>query len=193
MADAIIFPEVDIKVKSGTVAAPGTRFEETKPQMSEQNALRGTTGLCFEEFEVGSEYWTPGRTITEADFLMHSMFSGDWNSHHVDHVFAEATATGERIAHAALVLSVSTGLFVRIRVFENTIVALLEWTYRFKKPVLIGTRVQLRVRVAATKVTSNANRGVVTFDVSVVDEHDAEYATGEWTMLVLTRAGRDVL
>jgi len=161
--------------------------------MSDENALRGTTGLCFEEFEVGADYWTPGRTITEADFLMHSMFSGDWNSHHVDHVFAEAGTMGERIAHAALVLSVSTGLFVRIRVFENTIVALLEWTYRFKKPVLIGTRVQVHVRVAATKPTSSPDRGIVTFEVSVVDEHDAEYASGEWTMLVLTRAGRELL
>jgi acyl dehydratase len=161
--------------------------------MPDHTALRGTTGLCFEEFELGSEYWTPGRTITEADFLMHSMFSGDWNSHHVDHVFAEATEMGERIAHAALVLSVSTGLFVRIRVFENTIVALLEWTYRFRKPVLIGTRLQVRVRVAETKPTSNPNRGVVTFDVAVLDEHDDEYAAGKWTMLVLTRAGRDAL
>jgi acyl dehydratase len=159
----------------------------------ENAALRGTVGLCFEEFETGAEYWTPARTITEADFLMHSMFSGDWNSHHVDHVFAEATAMGERIAHAALVLSVSTGLFVRIRVFENTIVALLEWTYQFKAPVLIGTRMQLRVRVAETKPTKNPNRGVVVFDVAVLDENDKEYATGRWTMLVLTRAGRDAL
>jgi acyl dehydratase len=154
---------------------------------TEDAALRGTTGLYFDEFEVGTEYWTPGRTITEADFLMHSMFSGDWNSHHVDHVFAQATAMGERIAHAALVQSVSTGLFVRIRVFENTIVALLEWTYRFKKPVLIGTRIQLRVRVAETKPTSNPERGIVTFDIAVVDEHDAEFATGQWKMLVLAR------
>jgi acyl dehydratase len=152
------------------------------------NATRGLVGQTFEEFEVGQEYWTPGRTVTEADLVAYAAFSGDWNPHHVDATFAQSTKIGQRLAHGGLVLSVLTGLVVRLRVFESTIVALLEWRWRYSAPTLIGTRLQARVRVIDKRETRNPDHGVVTFDITAFDQDDKEIVASEWRILVLRRA-----
>jgi hypothetical protein len=36
-------------------------------------------GRYFEEFEVGDQMVSPGRTVTEADFVMYCGISGDYN------------------------------------------------------------------------------------------------------------------
>ena len=38
----------------------------------------------WEEYEVGQEFESVGRTVTEADFVMHSAFSGDWTELHTN-------------------------------------------------------------------------------------------------------------
>jgi acyl dehydratase len=158
------------------------------PRDHAQIATRGLVGQTFEQFEVGQEYWTPGRTITETDFVNFAAFTGDWNPHHVDATFAAATGFGQRLAHGALVLSVVTGLVVRLRVFESTIVALLEWRWQYLRPTLIGTRLQARVRVAEKKETRNRAHGVIIFGIDAIDQEDQEIATSRWHVLILRSA-----
>lgn len=148
-------------------------------------ATRGLVGYTFDEFKVGDEHWSPARTITEADLVNFSAFSADWNPHHVDELFAQEAGMGERLAHGAMLVAVASGLFVRTRIFEKTIVALLEWNYKFTKPVLIGTRVQVRIRVKDLKETKNPERGIVTFEVAAFDEEDEQLALAEWKILML--------
>ena len=38
----------------------------------------------FEDYELGAERVTVGRTITETDIVMHAMHSGDFYPHHTD-------------------------------------------------------------------------------------------------------------
>jgi acyl dehydratase len=148
-------------------------------------AMRGIVGTTFDELNVGDEHWSPGRTVTETDIVNFCALSGDWNPHHSDALFSGETALGERLAPAALVVAITTGLVVRLRVFEGTIVALLEWTYKFTKPVVIGTRLQVRLRVLSKRETSNPARGVVRWEVAAFNENDEQAAVGEWTMLML--------
>lgn len=148
-------------------------------------AMRGIVGTTFDELTVGDEHWSPGRTVTETDIVNFCALSGDWNPHHSDAVFSGETALGERIAPAALVVAITTGLAVRLRVFEGTIVALLEWTYKFTSPVVIGTRLQVRFSVLQKRETSNPARGVVRWEVAAFNERDEQVAVGEWTMLML--------
>ena len=37
----------------------------------------------FEDYELGAERVTVGRTITETDIVMHAMHSGDFYPHHL--------------------------------------------------------------------------------------------------------------
>lgn len=156
-------------------------------------AMRGMVGLPFEEFSVGDEWWTPARTVTEADIHGFAQFSGDWNPHHVDALFAKASDMGTRIAHGTLVITICSGLFLRLRIFEQTIVALLDLHYRFLAPTVIGTRLQAHVKVIEARATSNPDRGIVTFEVSGVNEHDEPVAIGEWKILMLRRDALDRL
>ena len=43
----------------------------------------------FEDYELGAERVTAGRTITETDIVTHAMHSGDFYPHHVDAEFAK--------------------------------------------------------------------------------------------------------
>ena len=67
-------------------------------------------GLYLEEFEVGKEYFSPARTITEADVTNFAGLSGDFNPLHTDEEFAKQNLFGTRIAHGALGFIISTGL-----------------------------------------------------------------------------------
>lgn len=147
-------------------------------------ATRGLVGQTFDDFTVGDEWWSPARTVTETDIVNFAAFSGDWNPHHVDATFADQTGMGSRIAHGTLVIAICSGLFIRLRIFEETIVALLELRYTFSRPTRIGTRLQVHVRVIDKRETSNPSRGIITFQVTGVNQDDEPVAVGEWKILM---------
>ena len=64
----------------------------------------------FEDFEIGETRMTAGRTITEADIIMHAMHSGDWMPHHTDAEWCKTQPFKEPIAHGNATFSISTGL-----------------------------------------------------------------------------------
>ena len=59
-------------------------------------------GLYLEDFEIGREYLSPARTVTEADVVNFAGLSGEFNPLHTDEEFAKANSFGTRIAHGAL-------------------------------------------------------------------------------------------
>ena len=64
----------------------------------------------FEEIEPGEVFLSQGRTITEADVVGFAALTGDWNEIHVNEEFARQGYYGRRIAHGALIFSISIGL-----------------------------------------------------------------------------------
>src|SRR5215470_19632206 len=88
----------------------------------------------FEDIEVGDEYLSPGRTVTETDIVTFAGLSGDYNVLHTDAEFMKGSIFGERIAHGLLVLTIQAGLFSRAtRPYATTAFAALRW--KFKGPV----------------------------------------------------------
>src|SRR5437667_10134320 len=72
------------------------------------------SGRCyFDEIQVGEEYESPGRTVTEADIVIFAGLSGDYNVLHTDAEFMKQSIFGERIAHGLLGLAIQAGLFTR--------------------------------------------------------------------------------
>ena len=67
-------------------------------------------GKYFEDFEIGDEAKTAGRTITETDIVNFAGITGDWNEIHTNKELAERGPFKQRIAHGALVFSIATGL-----------------------------------------------------------------------------------
>lgn len=56
----------------------------------------------FEDLEIGQTFESAGRTVTETDFVVHSMFTGDWTELHTNKEYSEDGPFGARIAQGPL-------------------------------------------------------------------------------------------
>jgi len=149
-------------------------------------------GKYIEDFAVGEQAVSPGRTITETDVVTFSWVSGDANPMHTDAVFAERSPFGKRLAHGALGLSVVTGMSHRIGQVDGTGMALLgldEW--RFPAPVFIGDTVHLRTTVLEARVGAKPDRGVLKRRMELVNQDGVVVQSGILTTLVRARGSRD--
>ncbi|HEX2437277.1 MAG TPA: MaoC/PaaZ C-terminal domain-containing protein [Methylomirabilota bacterium] len=143
----------------------------------------------FEEIEVGEEYESPGRTVTEADIVIFAGLSGDYNILHTDAEHMKSSIFGERIAHGLLGLAIQSGLFTRTGIPYATLgVGTLRW--KFKGPIKIGDTIRLRARVSAKKESDTPDRGVVTVDRQVLNQRDEVVQEGETELVVERRPTR---
>jgi len=99
----------------------------------------------FEDFAVGAQRVTAGRTITETDVVIHAGHTGDFFPHHVDVEFARQTPFGQRIAHGTMIFAIGIGL-------TASRINPVAFTYgfdklRFIEPVFIGDTLRTRVTV----------------------------------------------
>src|SRR5438094_8661035 len=125
------------------------------------------TRRFFDDIQVGEEYESPGRTVTEADIVLFAGLSGDYNILHTDAEFMKQTIYGERIAHGLLGLAIQAGLFTRAtQAYATLAFAGLRW--KFKVPIKIGDTIRLHARVTAKRETSKPDRGLVTVERRVM-------------------------
>ena len=85
-------------------------------------------GLYLEDFEIGKEYTSMCRTITEADVVNFAGLSGDFNPLHMDEEFGKSNLFGRRVAHGALGFIISTGMNNQMGIHEGTTIAFIECT-----------------------------------------------------------------
>ena len=137
----------------------------------------------FDEIEVGEEYESPARTVTEADIVIFAGLSGDYNVLHTDAEFMKKSIFGERIAHGLLGLAIQAGLFTRATQDYATL-AFLGLRWKFKGPIKIGDTIRLRARVLAKRDVSKPDRGLVTVERKVVNQRDEIVQEGETDLMV---------
>ncbi|HKP87479.1 MAG TPA: MaoC/PaaZ C-terminal domain-containing protein [Blastocatellia bacterium] len=129
-------------------------------------------GKYFEDFEVGEEAATAGRTVTETDIVNFAGITGDWNEIHTNKELAERGPFGQRIAHGALVFSIATGLSVRLGQTADTVIAFYGLDrLRFVKPTFIGDTIRVRQKVES-KNERDQSSGIVTMLNEVVNQRD---------------------
>ena len=140
-------------------------------------------GLFFSEYELGQEFQTGRRTITESDVVMFAGLSRDFNPLHTDAVFAEKTPFGQRVAHGMLITSISTGLAQTLGIFEGTTMALMQQTFKYTAPTFFGDTIYLKLIVDALKPSSKGGKGVVTFRSEIVKQDGTVVNEGQWVVL----------
>ncbi|HMG66883.1 MAG TPA: MaoC/PaaZ C-terminal domain-containing protein, partial [Chitinophagaceae bacterium] len=64
----------------------------------------------FEEFELDHKRLTGGRTISEADIVIHAGQSGDFFPHHMDEEWCKTQPFKKRMAHGTLIFTIAVGL-----------------------------------------------------------------------------------
>lgn len=144
-------------------------------------------GMYFEEFEIGTEVVSPGRTITETDVVTFAGLSGDYTQLHTDEEFAKGTLFGRRIAHGALVLSIATGLAARLGFIEGTALAFRELTWKYSQPVYLGDTIHLKARCKELKPMPRLGGGLVVFEAFVINQEGKIVQKGEWHILVASK------
>ncbi|MDY0094200.1 MAG: MaoC/PaaZ C-terminal domain-containing protein [Candidatus Vecturithrix sp.] len=142
-------------------------------------------GKYFEDFVIGEEFRSPGRTITETDVMMFAWLSGDYNQIHTDEEYCKQHSIyGARIAHGLFGLAIVEGLKFRVGICEGTAIASLEWTWRFKNPLLIGDTVHVRWKISKKRETSKPDRGIVWESVQLINQRDEIVAEGEHVVMM---------
>lgn len=124
----------------------------------------------FEEFEIGEERTTLGRTITETDFVIHAGQTGDYFPHHMDAEWCKTQPFKERIAHGTLIFSVAIGMTAS---FINEVAMTYGYErLRFIKPVFIGDTIRVKVSIKDMRDHKKPQYGIVTELVEVFNQHD---------------------
>ena len=141
----------------------------------------------WEEIDVGEEYLSPGRTVTEADIVNFAGLSGDWNVLHTDAESMKHSLYGERIAHGLLGLAIQAGLSARAmpRPFATLAFTGLRW--RFKGPIRIGDTIKVQVRVKEKREGSMPDRGLMVLSRQVSNQRGEVVQEGEMDFLIARR------
>ena len=128
-------------------------------------------GLYWEEWEVGAEFTSPARTVTEADVAIYAGLSGDYNPLHVNEEYCKSTPFGTRIAHGPLVYAIAAGLVFQLHLYDDTLIAFLGFdSLRFTKPVKPGDTILVKLKVLEKRETSHAERGVMKRQLQVINQ-----------------------
>jgi acyl dehydratase len=150
--------------------------------------------LFFDDVEVGQEWESLGRTLTETDIVNYAGLSGDFNPIHVDHEFAKTTPFRRPIAHGLLVFSIGSGLAVYSPLMR-TLAFLKVGEWNFKLPVFIGDTIHIRSRVVEKHIRGRGRRGEIVWYRSIVNQEGKIVQDGTTITLVegkaSVRAGSD--
>lgn len=149
--------------------------------------LAKPVGLYFDEFEIGDQVESVGRTITETDIVNFAGISGDWNLIHTDAEYSKTQMFGQRVAHGLLILSIASGQAVRLGFMEDTIMAFRGLEWKFVKPVFIGDTIRLRVTIEEKKEMRRMGGGLVNFKMEVINQNNEVCQRGNWDILCKSR------
>jgi len=146
-------------------------------------------GKYFEDFEIGQEFISPARTVTQTDIVNFACLSGDFNEVHTNFEYCKTTPFGEPIAHGPLIYAIMGGLQYASGINDGTLLALLQIdAWRMLGPVKHGDTIRLSSRVVGKKESNKPDRGVITFQRQCVKQ-DGTIAQEMTATLLYRRRG----
>ena len=145
--------------------------------------------LYFDDVQVGQEWESLGRTVTETDIVNFAGLSGDFNPIHMDHEFCKTTVYRKPIAHGLLILAIGSGLGMMFPPMRTlAFLSIKEW--KFLEPVYMGDTIRIRAKVLEIEPRSRGRRGVITWQRTIINQNDKPVEQGVTMTLVEGRGGR---
>jgi len=142
--------------------------------------------LYYEDFKEGMVFESPRRTVTEADIVIFTGLSGDFNPLHTDEEFAKKTIFGRRIAQGTLTFAIMTGLWDMLGIIRGTAIAFYGVDkLRFTKPVYPGDT--LRVKITVIEKKEREMGGLVVLHNEVLNQRDEVVLVCDAKILVKKR------
>ncbi|MFE4082434.1 MaoC/PaaZ C-terminal domain-containing protein [Paenarthrobacter sp. YIM B13468] len=155
--------------------------------------LLGTTNESavryLEELDLGQQWTSAGRTVTEFDVVTFATWSGDMHPLHTNEEYAKTTQFGTRVFHGPGALSLAFGLEMALGWKNGSAIAFLgidNWILR--APIFIGDTMSVREEVIGIKPSaSKPDRGVVTTRVQILNQDGVICQEGDWIVLLSRR------
>lgn len=143
--------------------------------------------IFFEEYVMGSSRQSSGRTITEADVVLHAGQTGDFYPHHMDAEWCRTQPFKQRIAHGTLIFSVGVGMTAG----EINPVA-MSYGYdrlRFIKPVFLNDTIRAKVTISEKRDDpKRRTHGIVVEALEVTNQRQEVVLVAEHLLLVERRS-----
>ena len=141
----------------------------------------------FEDYQIGFTRRSFGRTITEADVVLHAGQTGDFFPHHMDAEWCATQDFKQRIAHGTLVLSVGIGMTA------NTInPRSMSYGYdrvRFIRPVFIADTITVTAKITEKRDhPKRRTHGIVVESVEITNQRGQTVLACEHLYLVERKA-----
>jgi acyl dehydratase len=143
--------------------------------------------IFFEDYVAGLSRQSTGRTITEADVVLHAGQTGDFYPHHMDAEWCRTQPFQQRIAHGTLIFSVGVGMTAG----EINPVA-MSYGYdrlRFIKPVFLNDTIKAKVTVSEKRDhPKRGTHGIVVEALEVTNHRGEVVLFAEHLLLVERRS-----
>ncbi|MDA1054659.1 MAG: MaoC/PaaZ C-terminal domain-containing protein [Planctomycetota bacterium] len=144
--------------------------------------------LQFDDLQIGDNWKSQARTITETDVVNFACLTGDFDPLHVDRESAANAPFGRPVAHGLLGLAYLAGLGSNApSVHTVAFLGIKDW--RFQEPVFVGDTVHAVTRVVV--MTSAGRRiGRVTWHRELVNQDGEVVQSGTFETAVATAASQ---
>lgn len=133
------------------------------------NLPRLGQGFYFQDLQVGQQFQTFRRTVTETDLVNFISVTGMLEMIFIDS--EGAVAIGGRPVPGALTYTLIEG-FILQTMIQGTGLAMLELTQKIHAPVRVDDTIHAVITVTGIRPTSKGNRAVVDSDVQVYNQRD---------------------
>jgi len=150
-------------------------------------------GRYYEDFVEGDVFISRGRTITETDVVQFVNCAWYTNPRCTDAEFVKrgfmwnGVELRHRIAPPPLGTFFAAGLSTSLGVLDGTLMSVLGATWRAPGAIAIGDTIHLRQRVTSKGETHRDDRGVVVFEMEVINQRDEVVNSDQLTCLVARR------
>jgi len=142
--------------------------------------------MFFQDFAVGAQRETIGRTITETDVVMHAGQTGDFYPHHMDAEWCKTQPFGQRMAHGTLVFSVAVGMTAGV--INPRAMSYGYDRLRFVRPVFLNDTIHVRVSIKETRDDpKRPAHGIVVEALEVLNQRGETVLVAEHLLLVERR------
>jgi acyl dehydratase len=142
--------------------------------------------VFFEDCGIGDRRETQGRTITEADIVLHAGQTGDFYPHHMDEAWCRTQPFGRRIAHGTLILSVGVGMTA-----GDVNPRAMSYGYdrvRFIRPVFLGDTIHVTATIREKRDDpKRPGHGIVVEAVEIANQENQTVLACEHLYLVERR------
>ena len=144
------------------------------------------TTKYLEDFQVGDTFHIPAKTLTDAHFVCFAELTGDQHPIHYVDAYAKTTRFGKRVAHGLLLTALTAvGASTLSAMLEGSMVAFVEQSARFLKPVFIGDTITPELEVS--EVVPKRDVGLLRLTTRVKNQRGETVLEGMHAYLIKKR------